>query len=78
MRKIDLSDAVRAPALFVHLWAEQEKERRAKFSWGQRRLEDGKIIFTNVYYVGGLIVFAALVVGPWAIGVRTIWRHFAR
>ena len=64
------------PGAFPPAWNKQERIRRAKFSWTERRVEDGKIIFTKGYYIGGVILFAALVIGPWAVGVHTIWEHF--
>lgn len=57
-------------------WAAQEKARRAKFSWGQRRLEDGKMVGFTIYQIGGVVVAAMVVIIPWTLGVREIWKHF--
>lgn len=55
-------------------WAAQEKARRAKFSWGQRRLEDGKVVGFTIFQIGGVVVAALIVLVPWVIGVHDIYE----
>ena len=61
-----------------HDWAAQEKERRSKFSWGQRRLEDGKVMGFTLYHVGGVLFILAAIAIPWAVGVQEIYERIMR
>jgi hypothetical protein len=59
-------------------WAEQEKERRSKFSWGQRRLEDGKMVGFTLYQIGGVLLIAAAVIVPWVVGILDIYEKLTK
>ena len=56
-------------------WTEQEKERRSKFSWHERRIEDGKMITTTLYRVGGVLFIFAVVIVPWIFGIIEIYEQ---
>lgn len=56
------------------VWSEQEKERRSKFSWFGRRLEDGRIFITTGGAIGLAVITAAFVLVPWLIGMRAILK----
>ncbi len=71
-----MSEENRTVAVSEAVWSEQEKERRSKFSWLGRRMEDGRIVFSTTYAIGGVILAAAIVLIPWVIGVRALWGRF--